>query len=150
MTQLLDYRACQGSNRDNNFPGTPLAITPVTPTYLGGLGLIVGKTGNIRVNLWSTVGLNNIDIHTAVVKFFIARNLDPISQFSLSKVIFEAIQEIRPLDHLISVTLNAIDFHPAPEPIPDQINYSLFAQEQTGVTIFRNGPENFSGMAVTD
>jgi hypothetical protein len=150
MAHTLDFRTCQSSGAATNIPGTPLAIVPAIPTFIGAIGLIVGHASQIRVNLWITLGLNNITDNTALVKFFIARNLEPVNNFILSKVFFAAVQEIKAADYLMTVTLSATDLNPRPEPIPNQINYSLFVQEQTGVTVLRNGPESFSGMAITD
>jgi hypothetical protein len=150
MAHILDFRTCQTAGKDSNIPGTPLAIIPAAPTFIGAIGLIVGRATAIRVNLWTTLGFNNIAAYPGLVKFFIARNLHPADRFNSNNVFYVAFQDLKAADYLAVVTLNATDLNPLPEPLPGQINYSLFVQEQTGVTVLRHGPENFSGMALTD
>ncbi|MGD9154538.1 MAG: hypothetical protein PVG90_03445 [Bacillota bacterium] len=150
MAQVLDFRTCQSFGVEPNTPGSPLAIPPAIPTYIGAIGLTVGPATAIRVSLWTTLGLNNISAEAALVKFLIARNLEPVEIFVRHKVFYVAFQDLKPADYLTTVTLHAIDLNPLPEALPGQINYSLFAQEQTGLTVLRSSPEIFSGMALTD
>lgn len=150
MAQLLDYRSSVNSNT-SGYPFTPLSTNEAAPTFLGGIGLIVNGATNIRVNLWGTEGLISHSRGPSTIRFFITRNSSPITNFTPGNVIFRA-------DHVLPagvsgvqvVTINAADSNPAPGPVPQQINYSLFAVAFDGnPVVIRNGPEVFTGLAVT-
>jgi hypothetical protein len=148
MTQVLDIRVSENSTI-RGFPDTRLANINETPSFIGDIGLIVGAAQNVRVNLWSTVGLQNQTFGTVTIRFFIARNLVPTDVFILSNVIFFAERNIEsfPYDEVPIVTINAADFAAVAGP-PNQINYSFFAQSQSEeVDVTRIGPESFTGMA---
>lgn len=149
MAQFLDYRSSENSNT-LGFPSTALSIDPNSPSFIGDIGLIVGTTAKVRVDLWSTVALavdESVGNPTTIL-FFIARNLNPTSAFSASNVIYAATEIFQEGDfgaHII--TFNTADLNGVPGPIPEQINYSLFAAADQ--LVIRVGPETFTGMAVT-
>lgn len=149
MAQFLDYRSSENSNAPGS-PGTDLSTDSAAPTFIGDIGLIVGIALNTRVDLWATVGLTTTG--TVTTRFLIARNLNPTSTFVAANVIYTGdvaflSDDVGP--HIVS--LDAADLAGSPGPIPQQINYSLFAFNATDdeTVVTRSGPEVFTGMAVT-
>jgi hypothetical protein len=147
MAQFLDLRTSENSNTPGS-PGTTLSTSAAAPSFIGDIGLIVGTVTSIRVDLWGTIGLLKGD-GAATVELFIARNLSPTSVFVAANVIYTAEVTLMAGDNgPLVVNINAADLLGTPGPVPEQINYSLFALNLTaGNAVTRNGPEVFTGIA---
>jgi len=142
MPTFLDLRISQFA------PAGPfLSTNPAAPTFLGGIGLIVGDATNIRVDLNATV---NVATDTAAtITILIARNLPAatIDTFNAANVIYTTTQSI-PLGQDETIGVNIADFQPTTSPTePGQINYSLFAYSSAGDTLILDRIQTLNGIA---
>jgi hypothetical protein len=143
MPTFLDLRTSQFAPA----AGTNLSNNAAAPTFLGGIGLIVGSATNIRVDLNATVSVQSPG--TATVTILIARNIPAatISTFNAGNVIYSTTETVFGGEQE-TVGVNAADFNPTTSPTePGQINYSLFAYSSATDTLVGGRVQTLNGVA---
>jgi hypothetical protein len=151
-TIILDLRTSQNSTTVNS----PLLTVPVTPTtgaMFGTIGLIIGAVTTARVDLNATIGLEPGTTVPATARITIVRNPTVPTSPAGGTVILVADHELTAANATKLITVDATDVNAkASDLTPNQVNYSIFAQNITDVpftTITRTGPESLSGIAAT-
>lgn len=119
MPTFLDLRTSQFA------PGGTLSTNPAAPTFLGGIGLVVGDATNIRVDLNATVNVSAGS--AATITILVCRNLPAatISTFNPGNVIYTTTESV-----------------PA-----GQVNYALFAYSSAADTSLADRVQTLNGIA---
>lgn len=145
MPIFLDLRTSQFAPT----AGTVLSNAAFTPTFLGGIGLIVGDATNIRVDLNATVNVAG-GAAPATITILIARNLPAaaISTFNAANVIYTTTETL-PAAEVETIGINIADFQPTTSPTePGQVNYALFVSANQPDIVIGGRIQTLNGIAV--
>ena len=146
MPTFLDLRTSQFAPA----AGTNLSTNPAAPTFLGGIGLIVGDATNIRVDLNATVSAATGS--AATVTILVARNLPAatISTFNPGNLLYSSTETFTGNQEK-TIGVNIADFHPPASPTePGQVNYALFAYSSAANTAVGGRIQTLVGVAAAD
>ncbi len=141
MPTFLDLRTSQFA------PGGTLSTNPAAPTFLGGIGLVVGDATNIRVDLNATVNVSAGS--AATITILVCRNLPAatISTFNPGNVIYTTTESV-PAGQAETIGINVADFQPTTSPTePGQVNYALFAYSSAADTSLADRVQTLNGIA---
>ena len=140
MSTFLDLRTSQGPN------ATVMSTNAAAPSYIAGIGLIVGSATGIRTQLVGEIGV--ISTLNPLVQYAIVRQSSPaaIGTFEAANVIFTQIRQFSSIITGSSVSISSNDLNPTP--VAGQLTYGLYASASTATTF--QGTQSLSGVAASN